>query len=1007
MPRTRREEAAQATDEVAPDFDDAMGADAAVFSSGQLAAMVAAIQRSQTEAFERLLERVIRQPPSPTPASTPAFAAGSGTFTHCTARFSGDAGDSVEAFIDGIQSYKDCANVFEENALRGLSMVLTHNAAVWYQGIKKEITTWDGVIELLQILTAINDLHTASTESCSTRNKATRIPTCLSRDAVHYLQRFPSAIFPKERKSIWFMAYSIQEYVSKRLRREEFENFSGMLRLARSIEIEEEVGTQTHQQSGPPLRGRPRPTAYDGRRASSTARAPTGSSAHAGATPTPAASAASSSRHSVDVTADSNQRSNKKLRCVYCKKYGHVREECKKLQKCGDSDNSDKSSGSLICYGCGARGFMRSQCPTCNSNVSFASLTFNDSSGSVNVKLADGVVHPHEVLVATVNVTITVDRSVRVDFMIFPDADNNDTLLGIDFLNAAVSSMTLRADEGLSLTQNQRQQLTELLQRHEDIFQLGGEATRFAEHHIDTGDHAPIAVPPYRLTPAKRSIMEAEINKMLKDGVIEECESAWAAPALLIPKKDGTYRFCVDYQRLNAITKSDTYPLPVIEDLLHSTKREGYMSTLDLRSGYWQVSVAPADRDKTSFISPMGVFRFLRMPFGLKNAPATFQRLMDRFRSGSTLKDVTLLIYLDDLLILSDGPFQKHLEDLDAIFNRLRLFGLRANREKCNFACEQVKYLGHLITHKGILPDESKVHAIQEMKEPSNLKHLKSFLQTCSWFRKFVPGFSEIAQPLTKLTKKNEPWVWADDQRSAFNELKKRLITAPVLVQADHSKPFIIHTDASNYALGAVLLQGEGNDVHPIEYSSRLLTFHSNKPAGLLQTPILHQRGEVLAVDLFGPLPEAENGKKWVFLIEDTATRWVELFALKEATAENLIPLYHPEANPAERKNRDLKVQLAMLVKNEHRSWPQFLPQDIRDRVEKHQDQKKDHGDSSRRPSPVFKVGDQVLLTMRALSNATKGLTRKFMPQRDGSYTINKGVVLILFLHNLPAGSDN
>ncbi|XP_037295216.1 uncharacterized protein LOC119189485 [Manduca sexta] len=483
-------------------------------------------------------------------------------------------------------------------------------------------------------------------------------------------------------------------------------------------------------------------------------------------------------------------------------------------------------------------------------------LTFG--SKQVNVKLADGVVHSREVLVANVDVDISVDKSVRVDFVVFPEADNNDTLLGIDFLNAAgmvidfsasswhfsgctrtypleyegesilprhpisVSSVSLRDDEGLLLTCDQRQQLADLLQHHEDIFRPGGEATRFAEHHIDTGSHAPIAVPPYRLTPAKRTAMEAEINKMLSDGIIEECESAWAAPALLVPKKDGTYRFCVDYRRLNAVTKGDTYPLPVIEDLLHATRREGYMSTIDLRSGYWQVSVSPADRDKTAFVSPFGTYRFTRMPFGLKNAPATFQRLMDRFRSGSTLKNTTLLVYLDDLLILSDGDFQKHLEDLESVFNRLRIFGLRANRDKCNFACNQVKYLGHLITPKGIMPDESKVQAIQQMNEPTNLKHLKSFLQTCSWFRKFVPGFSEIAQPLTKLTKKNEPWSWSED------------------------------------------------------------------------------------------------------------------------------------------------------------------------RVEEQQDRRKEYADSSRRPSPVFKVGDQVLLTTHSLSNAPKGLTRKFMPQRDGPYIIKK-----------------
>lgn len=173
-------------------------------------------------------------------------------------------------------------------------------------------------------------------------------------------------------------------------------------------------------------------------------------------------------------------------------------------------------------------------------------------------------------------------------------------------------------------------------------------------------------MPPYRLNPAKKE----EIDKMVCDDIIEECESAWCTPALMVPKARGGVRFCVDYRRLNAITKSDSYPMPLIDELLQSTKRHCYMSTLDLRSGYWQVSVKEDDRDKTAFITPLGIYRFKHMPFGLKNAPATFQRLIDRFRSCASLKEVTILAYLDDLLIISEG-FQQHLQDLEAVFKRL------------------------------------------------------------------------------------------------------------------------------------------------------------------------------------------------------------------------------------------------------------------------------------------------------------------------------------------------
>lgn len=742
-----------------------------------------------------------------------------------------------------------------------------------------------------------------------------------------------------------------------------------------------------------------------------------------------------------------------------------------------------------------------------------------------------------------------------------------------------------------------------------------------------------------------------------------------------------------------------------------------------MRSGFWQVAVRPEDRDKTAFVSPFGTYRFKRMPFGLKNAPSTFQRLIDRLRSGSSLQNVTLLAYQDDLLVISEG-FEQHVADVRDVFQRLRMFGLRANREKCVFARDKVKYLGHVISQDGISPDDDKVRAVLDMKTPSTLRQLRTFFQTCSWFRKFIPSFSAVAEPLTRLLKKNQVWIWGPEQMKAFEELKTRLTSAPILIQADYKKPFILRTDASNYALGAVLLQGEGKDERPIEYASHLLTpavrnysttdealavvwaverfrgyieghaviigsdhqplkwlltlkspsgrlvrwalklqafniqfqytpgkanvvadtlsrptcgevnkdqcgvcsvvvdlparspadlrraqlddpdlekiicelenvsdaaavgvkrwsergyfmqqgvlyrynpdvdseepqlvvpvsLHldileechdsalaghlgvdrtlsritqrfffpgmrrivadyvktcvtcqrykpsNEKPSGLLQTPVLNQRGEVLAIDLFGPLPPGEQGEKWVLLVVDTATRWVELFSLKEATSEicarvlieeyflryglprrivsdngsqfvsqvmqqcmyvlgitqDLLPLYHPSANPAERKNRDLKVQLAQLVDVKHNTWPlhlpsvrfsmnsaccqatgvtpaylnlarelrsplqvhhdiravlqkdNFVPQatpylksfldsliTIRDRVEAQQDRRKDFADLSRQPGDVFDVGDKVLVTFHVLSNTAKGVSAKFVPKRDGPYLVTKKV---------------
>ncbi|GFS88613.1 transposon Tf2-9 polyprotein [Trichonephila clavipes] len=581
------------------------------------------------------------------------------------------------------------------------------------------------------------------------------------------------------------------------------------------------------------------------------------------------------------------------------------------------------------------------------------------------------------------------------------------------------------------------------------------------------------------------------------------------------------------------------------------------------------------------------------MPYGLRNAPATFQRLMNRFCNG--LEDILALPYLDDIIVLSE-TFEKHMFDLKTIFERLLHFKLKANREKCHFASSRVKYLGFWITQKGIEVDPEKVASILDIPPPKNVKELQSFLQTCSWFRRYIQDFVKISRPLSYLTKKKVKWQWGFDQQNAFQTLKNSLTTPPVLKKEDGTKPYIIRTDASNYALGAVLLQGEGSDEHPIEYASRLLTpaernystterealavvwalkkfrgyiegteitvasdhqplkwllnlksptgrlarwaleiqsfnlkvqyipgkaivvadmlsrpvtqeeesfceennitiadmptrsykdmreaqlkddnlkkiidsfesplkteeyanwtergflmnqdvlyryvpdadsaeaqlviptaerelimeRHHNdpiaghygeegtfqkiarryywtgmrkyisdyikkcpecarfkatnqKPAGLLRTPVYSQRFEVIAIDLFGPFPQTDTGKQWIFIVEDCATKWVELFALSQASArqcattlieevfmrhgiprriisdngtqfvnavlqqicftlnisQNFIPVYSPQSNPVERKNRDLKPRLAILVGNDHSSWYSKLP---------------------------------------------------------------------------------
>lgn len=965
------------------------------------------------------------------------------------------------------------------------------------------------------------------------------------------------------------------------------------------------------------------------------------------------------------------------------------------------------------------------------------------------VSLADGSVKVLESNIFNVNVTLE-DKVIPTTFISFPNGNVKQSLLGIDFiknsnliLNFSNSKWTisgrndwydmifentphksvevfsvqmLRDNEGSNLTPNEKDKVNELLEAHSAIFKLGGAPTSRAEHRIvlDNPNMIPIAVPPYRMSAEKQRILKTEIDKMLLENVIEECESPWAAPVVLIPKPDKSFRVCIDYRKLNAHTISDKFPMPQIDDLLHLAKETMFMSVIDLKSGYWQVPVAEQDRDKTAFVTPFGLYRFKRMPFGLKNAPATFQRLINRFKTG--LPQIVILCYLDDIIVISQ-TFENHLTDLKQVFYHLASYNLIANREKCNFFKDEVKYLGHVITYYGIKVNPGKVSAINDMPAPKNVRHLKGFLQTCSWYRKFVPNFSEISRPLSELTRKSSKWTWTNVHSIAFQNLKDLLTSAPILKQVDENLPFVLRTDASNYALGAVLLQREGSDERPIEYASRLLTTaernyntterealavvwalqkfrgyidgaevevitdhqalkwlmsiripsgrlarwvlliqsfnitisytpgksnvvadmlsrpictdiatcgicsieidlpskgskvirdsqlddpevykimncfenpHSNevsnwldrgylmengilyrlhpdsdsdepqlvvpaqsraqimklfhddassghigieatikkisnkyywvgmrkfitdyikacpecqkykisnqKPSGLLKTPVLSQRGEVLAIDLFGPLVETSEGYNHILVVEDVATKWTELYALKQASAENcakmlisewfmrfglprriisdngtqfvsqvmqhvadhfhihqnLIPKYHPEANPVERRNRDIKTRLAILVKENHNNWSNFLPairfslnstcsestgyspaflnfgrelrnisdimydtrpivseenfipqvtpylnrlnevfKNAKETNEIKQDKWKHYADK-KRSEHTFKIGDLVLVKTQILSNKQKRVSSKFTPKRDGPYRIKE-----------------
>ena len=277
---------------------------------------------------------------------------------------------------------------------------------------------------------------------------------------------------------------------------------------------------------------------------------------------------------------------------------------------------------------------------------------------------------------------------------------------------------------------------------------------------------------------------------------------------------------CVDYRALNDISTKDKYPLPRIDELLDRLHGAKYFSSIDLASGYWQIPIDQESQEKTAFRTPFGSYEFSVMPFGLSNAPATFQRLMNSILATEMHEFV--LVYLDDILVFSKSP-EEHAKHLRRVLLKLREHKLYIQSKKCSFYQTQIKFLGHEVSAKGISTDPSKIQAMVDFPRPPTLKALRSFLGMANFYRRFIPRFSHIAQPLTELQKDNRVFLWTEVRERAFNELKSKLTTAPVLRLPDEQLPYIIHTDASDVAVGAVLMQDDGSGPRPLAFYSRKL----------------------------------------------------------------------------------------------------------------------------------------------------------------------------------------
>ena len=375
--------------------------------------------------------------------------------------------------------------------------------------------------------------------------------------------------------------------------------------------------------------------------------------------------------------------------------------------------------------------------------------------------------------------------------------------------------------------------LLSLVETHKQLFNTSPGRTTVAKHFIPTMGN-PVKIPPRRVPANYHAEVQQQINSMLQQGIIEPSSSPWMAPAVFVRKKNGEVRICVDYRELNKRTTKDAYPLPRPDEVQDRLKDSTVFSTLDLRSGYWQLPVHADDQPKTAFCPGpgFGLFQFRRMPFGLSGAPSSFQRLMNTICGD--LSFVTT--YLDDLLVHSKS-IHEHVEHLEILFQRMHNAGLTFRGSKCQIGMPSVTYLGHIFSETGMSPAPEKVSTVHNWPPPTDVGNLRSFLGLASYYRRYIHNFADIAAPLYHITNKGIPFVWDDSCQLAFTNLKNALTHAPILKYPDFSpaaKQFQLYTDASAAGIGAVLEQCG----HVIAYASRTLS-DSEKHYSVIQKECL------------------------------------------------------------------------------------------------------------------------------------------------------------------------